>query len=272
MRAQGADAFRELLAAAQPLSEFVVGELVRQVDASHADGRSKLVALARPLLERLPRGVYRELLSRELAERVGIEPGRFAELVEPTGAHAPRGPGGVQRGGALAAAPDYGKFSRPADGPGERAHKGGGARPSRIRYAIKLILHYPEAGRAAEPPEALWAVAQPGAALLQQLLEIVRDNPNITRTAQLLERFRGEPDERHLQKLAATPPLDEEPEAAQVLRDSLALIVRDDERRRRGETLMKRSAESRTKSGVGPAQVREPDNSSDAPNRVYWNV
>ncbi len=250
VRARGADAFRELLADARPLSEFLVGELAAQVDVSHADGRSRLVALAHPLLERLPPGVYRELLIGELAERVGIEPRRFAELVERSArrreAPAVAGRGGAERGGpargqALAAAPGYGNFARPAEGRSETGQPAAGARPSRIRYAIKLILHYPEAGRAAELPEGLEEVAQPGAELLRQLLEIVRDNPHITRTAQLLERFRGEPAERHLVRLAATPPLDDEPEAVKVLHDSLALIVQDYERRRRGESLRKRA-------------------------------
>ncbi|HEU4616724.1 MAG TPA: DNA primase [Gammaproteobacteria bacterium] len=219
VRARGADAFRELLAAAVPLSEYLVGELGARVDATHADGRAKLVTLARPLLDRLPHGLYRELLSRELAERVGLEPGRFAELL-----------GDKAQGKPAAAAP------RPVrELP---AHPTAEAKPTPVRYAIKLVLHYPAAARAVGDVEGLDKVDERGVALLRQLLEIARSNPHI-QAAHLLERFRGEPAERHLERLAAQPPLDEEQEAVKVLRDSLERIVRNHERRQTAQAIRK---------------------------------
>jgi hypothetical protein len=105
---------------------------------------------------------------------------------------------------------------------------------------VKLILHYPAAARSAELAPGLDQVALPGAELLRQLLEIARNNPNVTQTAHLLERFRDQPEAPHLERLAASPPLEEdEASAAAVLCDNLVLIVQDYERRQRGETVRK---------------------------------
>jgi DNA primase len=230
VRAQGPAAFRALLAAATPLSEYFVGELASRVDVSHADGRAKLVTLARPLLERLPPGVYRELLIRELSDCIGIEAARLAALLE-QGAPGQRPRPSAARPPAQAApaptsvAPSSHAPSSGADG-----------KPTRVRAAIRLVLHYPGAVRAVGTVEGLAEVDLPGAALLRQLLEIAENNPDI-QTAHLLERFRGQAAERHLVRLAGQPPLDEEPDVPGVLREALERIVRDHEHQRAAEAI-----------------------------------
>src|SRR5690606_40615368 len=62
VRAHGAEAFRARIADAAPLSKFLIDELAARIDAKDVDGRARLVAEARPLLGRIPAGVYRELL------------------------------------------------------------------------------------------------------------------------------------------------------------------------------------------------------------------
>jgi DNA primase len=229
VRSRGAEAFRTLLADATPLSEYFVGELVSRVDASHADGRAKLVALARPLLDRLPNGLYRELLSRELAGRVGIEPARFASLLEQS---AP-----AKRAEPSRPHSEPGPDERPSHSAAPVPSRGTtDGRPTRVRAAIRLVLHYPAAVRAIGAVEGLASVDLPGMELLRQLLEMATDNPDI-QTAHLLERFRGRPEERPLQRLAAHPPLDEEPDVPGVLRDTLERIVRDHEQQRAAQAI-----------------------------------
>ncbi len=56
----GADAFVKLMDAGLPLSEFLIQELSSQVDMDTIDGRAKLAEMARPLVNNIPTGVYRE--------------------------------------------------------------------------------------------------------------------------------------------------------------------------------------------------------------------
>src|SRR5690554_5716361 len=82
VRTRGPDAFRERIADAAPLSAFLIDELATRVDVKDVDGRARLVAEAKPLLGRIPAGIYRELLVGELARLAGIEESRFAALLE----------------------------------------------------------------------------------------------------------------------------------------------------------------------------------------------
>lgn len=69
--AEGGDRFRERLAAAVPLSEFLFAELVKSVDMASIEGRAKLAKKAMPLIEQIPEGVYRELMRARLSELTG---------------------------------------------------------------------------------------------------------------------------------------------------------------------------------------------------------
>ena len=171
VRSGGAEAFRECMEAAVPLSEFMLRELRSRVDLSSADGRSRLAALARPLLSRLPAGVYRELLLKQVAETIGVSDGALErDLEKPIGSPWPAGGRAV---------------------PGDAGPAAGRSRGTLIRRAIGLVLNYPAiVAKLAGTPD-LSMVDQPGARLLRRLLETVAGNPEIV-PGQLLERFRDD--------------------------------------------------------------------------------
>ncbi|MBN1236979.1 MAG: DNA primase [Gammaproteobacteria bacterium] len=207
VRSRGGEEFRRLLGEAQPLSQFLIEELNARADPRGVDGRARLIAQAKPLLARLSPGVYRELLLEELARLAGIEAPRLAALIDAPGQRS-EGP-------------------RPAQPPRP------GRKRTRIGRTITLVLHYPAAVAAAGPVEGLDEVDEPGAPLLRQLLEIAADNPNV-KSAQLVERFREEPDGKHVDRLAREPPppLEDEGGAPAMLRDSLERIVQEYAQRR----------------------------------------
>ena len=72
VREEGQAGFEQRLAAAIPLSEYLIRELSARVETGSVDGRAKLVELARPLVRKIPSDVYRELLVNQLAEVVGM--------------------------------------------------------------------------------------------------------------------------------------------------------------------------------------------------------
>ncbi len=78
---EGSAAFEARLAKAVPLSEYLATQLREQADLSHADGRAKFVALARPLLAKIPQGVYLELLLARIAQDVSLSADRLRELL-----------------------------------------------------------------------------------------------------------------------------------------------------------------------------------------------
>ena len=72
IRERGPQAFEQTLAGAVPLSEQLVAQAGADCDLATAEGRSKMLAQARPLVEQLPAGLLREQLVQSLAERAGM--------------------------------------------------------------------------------------------------------------------------------------------------------------------------------------------------------
>jgi DNA primase len=185
----GTDAFLSALTDGVPLSTFLIQELSSQVDMDTIDGRARLAETARPLVAKVPQGVYRELLVDSLADAVGLTSAKLEKILGSGGS------GSTVGGGA----PARRRLAR------RDAAKG---QPSVVRHAISLVLNHPEAGRKADI-EKLAGVGRKGADLLQSLIETVQSEPNIT-TAGLLERFRHDEQGRHLGKLAMSGVLDDD--------------------------------------------------------------
>ena len=184
--AEGPAAFEERLAAAVPLSEYLVRELSEQSELGSADGRARFAEQARPLFARVPAGVYRELLLGRLAEVVRLSPARLEALWT-------QGPTGAALAAAASAPARRATTARPARAAG---------RGSLVRQAIVRLLHYPAIALEVSAVErtGLDASEEPGAALLRELLDNLREQPAQI-PAQVIQRWVGHKDGETLQKL-----------------------------------------------------------------------
>ena len=212
VRENGAEALRGLLLSAKQLSEFMLEELQTQVDLHSADGRSRLTSLVGPLLKQLPVGVYRELVLDQLADLVGLKPQRLEALITVP----------VQTT-TLPRAPQPHAQRNPL-----------------VRKAITLVLHHPAAAAQLGQLNDLNNVKLPGIELLQRLLKVIRDNPQI-KTAGLEERFRNDTEGCFLSRLAGQPPLDDEKAAPSVLRDNVARLIEHGLRDRQNALILHRN-------------------------------
>ncbi|MGA0704287.1 MAG: DNA primase [Steroidobacteraceae bacterium] len=181
---EGREAFEARLAHAVPLSEFLVGQLASQVDLGSVDGRARLAELTRPLLARVPEGVYRALLLERLAEGVRMPASRLQDLLGTTS------PGSTGRG------------ARPRRT--ESASLAG--RKPLLTQAITLVLHHPAAAAAVADPGPLREAGLRGGDVLAELIEMARSDPGLS-TARLVERWRERPEGARLAELAATESL-----------------------------------------------------------------
>lgn len=214
VRREGTAGLEQRLTAARPLSDVLLDKLRDGIDLGSIDGRARLAELARPLLAKLPHGVYRELLTERVAEEVRLAPGKLDRLIGEAAAQRPRAP-----------APPRGEPQR----------------PRLMRRAIQLLLHYPLIG-AGGVPAALQPVSQKGAPLLRELLEITAANPDL-KPAGLLERFRGRPEQPHLERLLAEDSLVRDADKAAVeFADCLQRIASSD-REARLAALVAKAAE-----------------------------
>ncbi len=205
VNAHGADAFIKALDDGVALSDYLIAELAQQVDLDTVDGRARLAELARPLVARIPQGVYRELLVESLAQTVGLTSSKLEKML----------------GRTQAAGHDQPARRRPRRG---LSVSGSAGKPSVVRRAITLLLNHPEAAASLDV-EKIAGVSRPGIDLLRDLIETAQQEPNIT-TAGLLERWRHDEQGRHLGKLAAVEvPGDEEFDPAAELADCLEQLA-----------------------------------------------
>jgi len=223
----GAGAFEEQLDNALPLSDFLVQELTSQVDMNSVDGRARLGELARPLVSRIPSGIYRELLIETLADTVGLPVQKFSEILKKDTHNNQK---------ATVAAGQQRRSTQKV------AH---GAGPSIVRRAITLLLQQPQAGETIDI-ERLAGVSRPGISLLHDLLETVQAEPDIT-TAGLLERWRNHEEGRHLGKLVMTElPADSDFSPAAELADCITQLALAGVRERINFLIEKQRLESLT--------------------------
>ncbi len=190
---EGPEAFENRLNTALPLSEYLIQQLMTDVDLRSIDGRAKLKALAAPLFARMPEGIYREMLADRLAARVGMP---AATLKKSFAGESPKGTAS----------------ERP-----EPVHQRRGrisvGRGNLLTQAITLVLHHPTAAAAVPNPEALANLNKPGAAVLKELLLQAAASANPS-TAMLIERWRGRPEHGRLAELAMSEPLVADAESA----------------------------------------------------------
>jgi DNA primase len=206
VREEGAAAFEARMATALPLSDYLIRELSTRTDVTSVDGRARLVELARPLVNRIPSDVYRELLLGQLAEVIRMPAARLAELLASDA--APSVP-------ARPESPRAPRLAAPAVA----------GRGNLVRQAISLLVHFPGAGAAIPVSEALEHVDRPGIPLLVELLAQLREDP-VPTTGALLERWRDRPDFGPLAKLAVGECLvPDEAAAAAEIRSALDRLV-----------------------------------------------
>ena len=181
VRARGREHFEACVDGAESLGTFLFDRLKAQVNLGTLDGRARLYETARPLLDNLPTGAFRELADRNLEQLTGLRVGGASSVSGATGGSGPR---------------------RRGPSPSNRA---AGAVISPVRKAITLLVQHPSLASAAGPSEGLQGIDLPGAALLAELIELVKRDPHLS-TGALLEHYREDKGVgRHLASLAAEP-------------------------------------------------------------------
>ena len=181
IRSLGQEAFQNYIQDASPLSEFFFTKLCKEIDISTPDGKAKLANSAQPLLNKLPKIVFRDLMFKELNERVGTSiTNQNPSVTSPSTTPQP-------------------------SAPNKRSLK-----YTKTRLAVALLLREPLLAEHALPVEDLHHLSSdPGISLFIELLEIISTEPNIGSIA-LIERFHSRDEYIILQKLIMWDPPDME--------------------------------------------------------------
>ena len=168
VRKIGADAFTEKLEQSLPLSEFLFEKLAGQVDMDSIDGRARLGELAKPLIQQLPTGVFRDMMQQSLNDRIGLQ------TKAPATQRPPQPPRRAPRENRTGMTP--------------------------VRRAVALLVQKPGLALL-ELPQGWQALDAPGIDLLADLVATVRAEGELS-SAALVERQPDPTTRQHLSRLA----------------------------------------------------------------------
>ncbi len=203
VREEGVDGFSKRISAASALSDFFYEQLSTGLNLANMESRARLVGKAKPYLEMLPGGVFREMMYEKLKAMAKVE--------------------------SLAIFGDNAAISRVEK---NRLSQRERYQQSPARTAIALLLQHPELITIAEQKQLnLKGIDFPGVPLLDKIVSRILANPEIS-LAGLVEGFRGLAEEKFVNVLASLPLLIPDGGIESEFSDSLLRIVeqaRDDE-------------------------------------------
>lgn len=171
IRKYGKDIFEQQLEQAQSLSEFLFNHLSLQVDFSSAEGKTKLVSLAKPLIQKIPGDALQLTLKKILGQKVGIFDGKKLDNLVPV------------------------ENKKPISS----SHK---VKVTPMRLVISLLLQNPKLVSHIPALDLLRSINIRGLDLLEELTEYCRSHVG-TNTGQILEFWRGKDSYKALEILAS---------------------------------------------------------------------
>ncbi|HEY5719380.1 MAG TPA: hypothetical protein VIW02_03265, partial [Gammaproteobacteria bacterium] len=163
------------------------------------EGRARLAQLARPLVGKVPAGLFRELLVSRLGQLVRLPPEKVSKLI---------------------------LDAEPQPKPSARRPAGSVQAQSAVRTALALLLRRPDLGARVQPTACWDDLPSAGLDLLMEMAAVTGERPDLS-TAALLERWREHPAGQHLYKLLRDDDPNQLDNLEQVFDDALAQIERE---------------------------------------------
>ena len=199
--------FEKLLNNGTDLSDFMIQRTSEDIDLKSVDGKARLAERIKPLINRMPRGIFKELIIEKLSALVGLSAKKLEQSISEDKITN-------KRKSSFNYAPRRKNINTKKDS------------PSVIKKSISLILNYPEAVKEISNIEFV-NYKKPGIKILIKLLKNISDEPDMN-TAALIERWREDDEGKYLSKLAINLfPKNEEFDAEEELNNCLAQITKN---------------------------------------------
>ena len=173
IREEGLDKFTKRVQTAQALSDYFFEHVSDKLNLSEMEGRSQLISEAKPFLEKLPEGVFREMMFVRLKELSGL----------------------VTLG-------SFGNAAADGSSPKKQRQREN-SRLSSARVAIALLLQNPRFADIVDQKNIDWSGLEfRGVDLFKNILQVILDKKSAN-TAVLIEYYRGTAEERSVKALAS---------------------------------------------------------------------
>jgi len=172
IRQSGKEAFEAGIENAVTFSEFFFDKLTQQVNIQTLDGRSKLIDLCKPYLEKIQPGSFKTLMIVRLSELAQIEQSSLLPLL------------GIKQNNASNPPP----VVKPVINRARRSNTPQTVSP--IKKAIAYLLNDPSLSELAGDPGRFSTLADPQTIFFVQLLDLLQNDPHLS-TARILANWQN---------------------------------------------------------------------------------
>jgi DNA primase len=211
VRAEGTEGFLARMRSAQPFSDYFFGQLTERLDLHTIEGRAALVQSAKPLIDKLPAGIFRDMVEQRLQELAGHA------LVE-TG----------DKSATLNGARGHGSAKD-------------GVKPSALRTFLALLLQNPHlAATIDDDSRVRLTEVEKGGELIGKVLQCLNERPLLPPGA-IPEIFRGSPEEGFVTRLMGWNTQVAPDKVADEFQAYLKYLTQDRYRERRLDELIRKS-------------------------------
>ena len=207
IKSKGPENFKSLLKNATPLSDFFIRTIKGNFDSNQPSGAESAAEKSMETVYKMKDGIYKDRLIEKIASELMIKTSQLQK---------------IQRNDRIN---KIQKFSF------KNQKKLSKNRPSLIRQAIKILMHYPHLVREINEKIEFKHVNEKGINILREIITLIQSNESI-KVASIIEHFSDSKIKKHLKAMALKQLIISQIEAKNELHE---IILRLNERNTRSE-------------------------------------
>ena len=182
VRNLGTEKFKSQIENAIPLSEFLFEELTNGIDIETGEGKAKLSKLSAPKINRIPQGVFKQLMLEELSRKTGISVENLKTYVGDQAKKYPQTRSVSSNKSQSQISQDWASEPIPIDNDyGYNSEicqkKVSKIRLTPIKHLTALLINHPQLAEHVDNTELLEATSDTDTVLFLKLLKVAKSNP-----------------------------------------------------------------------------------------------
>ena len=190
----GPQLLKKLLDDALPLSDFLIQTIKKEFAVNTINGRAMAAEKSMSLVNKIPGGIYKDLMIEKIASELKMKVSQLKNI------RTQARMGNIQRKSSPLKEKDYRR------------------RPSLIRQAIKILIHYPDLAKNINLEKTFHFIDDKGIKVFDEILNFIQSRESI-KSATISEHFQDKNIRVQLKKMIAEPLLISEQEATNELNE-----------------------------------------------------
>ena len=178
IQSSGPEFFKKSVENATPLSDFFIETIKRKFDISRPSGIASAAEYSMVAINRIKDGIYKDRLIEKIASELRIKTSQLQKFQ-----HNDR----------------INKIQKISFKNQKKLNKN---RPSLIRQAVNILMHYPELAREINEDKKFKHIHDKGISILREIITLVQTNESI-KLATIIEHFHDQTIKEHLKAMAA---------------------------------------------------------------------